>query len=86
MSPNSQHAAPSVTTADLVKRAAALAPKLRERITAGAMARRVPSDTMADLVASGVLKACMPARWGGHELPFGHARRVVHAKHGITGK
>lgn len=71
MSPNSQHAAPSVTTADLVKRAAALAPKLRERITAGAMARRVPSDTMADLVASGVLKACMPARWGGHELPFG---------------
>ncbi|MBM3512538.1 MAG: hypothetical protein FJX59_02350 [Alphaproteobacteria bacterium] len=61
----------SVTSAELVKRAAALGPKLRERIEQGAAARRVPPETMADLVASGVLKACMPARWGGHELPFG---------------
>lgn len=64
-------ATPAVTPAELVKRAAALAPKLKERIARGAEARRVPSETIADLVASGVLKACMPARWGGYELPFG---------------
>ncbi|MDX2222249.1 MAG: acyl-CoA dehydrogenase family protein [Rhodospirillaceae bacterium] len=62
---------PAVTAADLVKRAAALAPKLRERIGQGAELRRVPEATMADLVDSRILRACMPARFGGYELPFG---------------
>lgn len=61
----------AVTVADLVARARALGPKLRERIPAAAAARRIPAETMADLVKSGVLKACMPKRWGGYELPFG---------------
>ncbi|MCA9268107.1 MAG: hypothetical protein KDA41_06530, partial [Planctomycetales bacterium] len=60
-----------ITSADLVKRAAALAPKLRARIEQGAKDRKVPAETIADLVDSRVFRACMPARFGGYELPFG---------------
>ncbi len=59
------------TTADLVAKAAALGPKLVARRKTAAELRRMPDETMADLVDSGVLRACMPKRWGGFELPFG---------------
>jgi len=61
----------AVTGEDLVKRVAALAPKLAERRMKGVSLRRLPDETMADLVATTALRACMPARFGGHELPFG---------------
>jgi len=61
----------TVTAADLIKRVGTLAPKLIERRAKGASLRRLPDETMADLVATTALRACMPARFGGHELPFG---------------
>ncbi|MSO97196.1 MAG: hypothetical protein EXR11_03110 [Rhodospirillaceae bacterium] len=60
-----------VTSEVLVGRVAALAPKLIERRAKGALQRRLPDETIADLVATTALRACMPARFGGHELPFG---------------
>lgn len=60
-----------LTVDDLVARVAALAPKLVERRAKGAAARRLPEETIADLVSTTALRACMPARFGGHELPFG---------------
>ena len=59
------------TSEELVRRVAALAPKLIERRAKGATQRRLPDETVADLVATTALRACMPARFGGHELPFG---------------
>ncbi|MDX2144072.1 MAG: acyl-CoA dehydrogenase family protein [Rhodospirillaceae bacterium] len=61
----------NVTTQDLVARVAALAPKLVERRAKGIALRRLPDETVADLVATGALRACLPKRWGGYELPFG---------------
>ncbi|MBL8642511.1 MAG: hypothetical protein JNK21_01150 [Rhodospirillaceae bacterium] len=63
--------AKKVTGEDLVARVAALAPTLAERRAKGAAARRLPDETIADLVSTTALRACMPARFGGHELPFG---------------
>jgi 3-hydroxy-9,10-secoandrosta-1,3,5(10)-triene-9,17-dione monooxygenase len=60
-----------ITASDLVARVAALAPKLAERRVKGVGLRRLPDETMADLVSTTALRACMPARFGGHELPFG---------------
>ncbi len=78
----------NITGEDLVKRVGALAPKLIERRAKGASLRRLPEETMADLVATGALRACMPARFGGHELPFGTHTDIAMelAKHcGSTG-
>jgi len=61
----------TLTSEDLVKRVAALAPKLIERRAKGVALRRLPDETIADLISTTALRACMPARFGGHELAFG---------------
>jgi len=53
--------------ADARKRAAALAPALRERAALGDKLRRLPDETAADMVASKLLRLCQPARFGGSE-------------------
>jgi 3-hydroxy-9,10-secoandrosta-1,3,5(10)-triene-9,17-dione monooxygenase len=50
-----------------LKRAAALAPALRERAALGDKLRRLPDQTAEDLVASNLLRLCQPARFGGGE-------------------
>jgi 3-hydroxy-9,10-secoandrosta-1,3,5(10)-triene-9,17-dione monooxygenase len=50
---------------------AALAPKFAERRMKGAALRRLPDETIADLVGTTALRACMPKQFGGYELPFG---------------
>ncbi len=60
-----------VTAEELIKRVGALAPKLVERRAKGAANRRLPEETMADIVATKALRACMPKQFGGFELPFG---------------
>ena len=59
------------TEAELVQRAAALGPTLAERRLSTADARKLPENTIADLVDAGLLKASLPLRFGGYELPFG---------------
>lgn len=58
------------TREELVKRARALAPTLRERAPAAEQERGVHAETMADIVASGINKVLIPRRFGGYELGF----------------
>lgn len=54
--------------AQVLERSGALVPVLRERAQAGEKLRRVPDETIADLIQSGLLRICQPARFGGSEL------------------
>ena len=69
MATQSKDIAPS--EAELVERAAALGPKLAKRRLESAEARRIPKETVDDLVDAGLLRASLPHRFGGYELPFG---------------
>jgi 3-hydroxy-9,10-secoandrosta-1,3,5(10)-triene-9,17-dione monooxygenase len=55
---------------ELMARAEALVPALRERAERAEELRRLPDDTIADLHASGLFRMLQPARVGGSELPF----------------
>ena len=54
----------------LVGRARTLAPKFRGRAQAAEQARRVPPETVADIVEAGVHRTCQPRRFGGYELDW----------------
>lgn len=58
------------TREDLVERARALAPTLRERALVAEQERGVSAETMADVVASGINKVLIPRKFGGYELGF----------------
>src|SRR5688572_5995682 len=61
-------AAPSAR--QLVDRAAALAPMLRDRAPAAERARRVAPETFDALSEAGVFRMTAPARYGGYEVDF----------------
>jgi len=56
------------TREELLARAEALVPVLRARSDACEKLRRCPDETVSDLLASGLLRICQPARFGGYEL------------------
>ena len=58
------------THAELVTRAHALVPKLRERAPRAEELRRIPDDTINDLHASGLFRMLQPKRVGGSELSY----------------
>ncbi|MCE3000478.1 MAG: acyl-CoA dehydrogenase, partial [Betaproteobacteria bacterium] len=58
------------THAELVERALALVPKLREHAPRAEELRRIPDDTLADLHASGLFRMLQPKRVGGSELAY----------------
>jgi len=60
-----------VTASSLVSLAAQIGPSLFERRHKAANDRCLPKKTIDDLKSSKVLRACMPKRFGGYELPFG---------------
>jgi 3-hydroxy-9,10-secoandrosta-1,3,5(10)-triene-9,17-dione monooxygenase len=53
---------------ELIARARAMIPTLRERAPQGERERRLPKETIADMQAAGLFKALQPRRWGGYEL------------------
>src|SRR3984893_14564792 len=55
---------------ELLARAEALIPVLRERAPRAEQLRRLPDETIADLHASGLFRMLQPTRVGGSELPF----------------
>src|SRR5215475_486288 len=61
-------AAPHYT--ELLARAEALIPVLRERAARAEELRRIPDETIADLHSSGLFRMLQPARVGGSELPY----------------
>src|SRR6266516_1788513 len=55
---------------DLLARAEALVPVLRERAPRAEELRRLPDETIADLHRTGLFRILQPGRVGGSELPF----------------
>jgi 3-hydroxy-9,10-secoandrosta-1,3,5(10)-triene-9,17-dione monooxygenase len=56
---------------ELVQRARALIPVLRERAPAAEQARRLPDATVEDLHNAGLFRILQPKRVGGYELDYG---------------
>jgi len=58
----------AITGQDMVRRARALLPELRERLSQADELRRLPDQSVADLKRLGFFRMLQPARWGGLEL------------------
>ena len=59
-----------VSSRQLVDRAAALVPMLRQQAPKAEQARRVAAETFDALSEAGVFKMTAPARYGGFEADF----------------
>jgi len=55
------------TASELIARARALAPKLRERAERAERERNIPKESVDDYLASGLIHTLQPKRWGGYE-------------------
>jgi 3-hydroxy-9,10-secoandrosta-1,3,5(10)-triene-9,17-dione monooxygenase len=58
--------APSTT--EMIARARAMIPALRERAPAAERERRLPNETIADMKRAGFFQVLQPKRWGGYEM------------------
>src|SRR5215470_265196 len=60
--------AEAIPSADeLVARARALAPKLKERAVEAERERNIPLESVEEYIQAGLLRTIMPRRWGGYE-------------------
>ena len=66
-----------LTSAEAIARARALVPVLAERAAKTETLRRLPDETFADLVESGLLGISQPRRFGGSELTLADAFDVI---------
>ncbi|MGH6675885.1 MAG: acyl-CoA dehydrogenase family protein, partial [Xanthobacteraceae bacterium] len=55
------------TAEELVARARALAPKLRERAVRAELDRNIPRESVDEFIAAGLIHTLQPKRWGGYE-------------------
>lgn len=67
----------ALTPAEAIARAEALVPVLAERAAKTEALRRLPDETFADLVASGLMRITQPRRFGGAELSLPEAFDVI---------
>ena len=58
-------------------RARAIVPRLAERAPAAAVARRLPTETIAEYHAAGILRILQPRRFGGQQGRFSLFSRIV---------
>lgn len=58
------------TREELLERARAMIPVLRERAPEGEKLRRAPDQTVREYVDSGLLRICQPSRYGGYDLGY----------------
>lgn len=56
------------TPEELVARARAMIPALKQRARACTAARNVPAETVAEMQAAGFFRVLQPKRWGGYEM------------------
>jgi 3-hydroxy-9,10-secoandrosta-1,3,5(10)-triene-9,17-dione monooxygenase len=71
-------AAPTSATADeILARARALVPTLRDRAPAAERLRRMPPETVRDFRDAGFYRMLQPKRFGGYELPYGIQTEVA---------
>ncbi len=66
----------TLTATTLLERAAALVPILKERAPYTEELRRVPDETVQDLLASGLYRVGVPKRFGGLDVGYGLALDV----------
>ncbi len=52
---------------ELVSRARALAPKLRERAVRAERDRNIPQESVDEFIDAGLIHTLQPKRWGGYE-------------------
>lgn len=62
------------TIEEMVQRAHALVPKLRERAAATEALGRLPTETVADFADGGFFRVLQPRRFGGMELDYGRTQ------------
>jgi alkylation response protein AidB-like acyl-CoA dehydrogenase len=55
---------------ELLRRAQALVPVLRERAEDAETLRQCPDATIRDYVDNGLLRICQPSRYGGYDLGY----------------
>jgi 3-hydroxy-9,10-secoandrosta-1,3,5(10)-triene-9,17-dione monooxygenase len=67
-------AARTVTLPELMERAEALVPRLRERAARTEALRRLPDETAQDFQEAGFFKVFQPSRHGGFELDYGRTQ------------
>lgn len=67
----------SVTASELLERAIAMQPVLRERANHARELRRVPEETIADFKEAGFFRMIQPRRYGGYEMNPKHFYDVV---------
>jgi 3-hydroxy-9,10-secoandrosta-1,3,5(10)-triene-9,17-dione monooxygenase len=70
MSGSAVHRARAGTRAELVSRAEALRPGIAARARETELQRRLPDETIQDLLEAGLFHALQPARFGGSELDY----------------
>ena len=61
----------------LLARAEALIPALRERVPEAEALRRIPDESIADLIESGLIRATLPSRLGGSEVNYRTMMEIV---------
>ena len=62
------------TLEEMIARAEAMAPRLRERAPRTEALRRVPDETMQEFLDAGFFRVLQPKHWGGFELPYGRTQ------------
>jgi len=66
-----------VSGEELVARAAAMVPALRERAAAAEEAGRIPEETFDDAKNADLFRVAVPRRFGGHEVEFKHIPQII---------
>ena len=64
---------------DLVEKAMALKPLLRERARDAEIARQIPRETVDNFIEAGILKTIQPKRYGGHQTDWETVLSVIMA-------
>ena len=67
----------AASDAELIARACALAPAIRERAAETAALRKPHDDTIRDLIDAEILQMVVPARWGGSEASLSAVYDVI---------
>ena len=77
MSTKAKTGAESLSAPELLKRASALLPVLRERASQTEHLRRVPEESVEELLDSELCRIGVPKRFGGLDVPYGLAIEVA---------
>ena len=67
----------AVSGEELVARARALVPALRDRAPTAEETGRIPEATIEDVKKADLFRAAVPKRFGGHEVDFRHIPQII---------